>query len=250
MPCGLGVIFIHPLALIIRGTAKGNMHQQTAALVNYVVRRVQEQEGTVNKTKLVKILYLIDLEYYRAFRQTLTGFDWTFYHYGPYAFEVEGILQGMPLGFDEDTVTTAKGRQAYVYRSSEGTDAFEAALKYSQKVVIDSVIDRWALDDLNTVLDYVYFETEPMEGAFRGQRLDFSRVEIRPQQATVSIRHRTDPKLLRQLQDGYRGLLASRARSVRPRVTPPPYDEVYFRAIRALDEEDEVTPNVDTFDEA
>ena len=85
------------------------MNNVAPDLVSYVVQRVQEREGELSKTKLVKLLYLIDVEHYRRFRKTLTDLTWYFYHYGPYAFELESVLRNMPFGFDEEEVVTAKG---------------------------------------------------------------------------------------------------------------------------------------------
>src|SRR5690348_15440932 len=50
-------------------------------------------DGGVGKTKLLKLLYLSDIEYFRVFRRTLTGFDWRFYLYGPWAPQFDEILQ-------------------------------------------------------------------------------------------------------------------------------------------------------------
>ena len=45
----------------------------------------REVEGTANKTKLLKLLYLTDIEFFRAAEQPLTGFDWIYYLYGPWS---------------------------------------------------------------------------------------------------------------------------------------------------------------------
>ncbi len=39
--------------------------QEVLKLIKKVCARVQERNGYVNKTKLIKYLYLIDVEYYR-----------------------------------------------------------------------------------------------------------------------------------------------------------------------------------------
>lgn len=88
-----------------------------SVVTRYVVQRVREQEGSLSRTKLVKLLYLIDVEYYRRYRETLTGWQWRFHHYGPYAFEFETFLQTLPLDVDEAQVSTQTGRRAYAYRA-------------------------------------------------------------------------------------------------------------------------------------
>src|ERR1700730_1177960 len=58
-----------------------NIEKLMAAIVTWVVG----QGSYVTKTKLLKLLYLFDVEYYRAHRQTFTGFGWKFFHLGPWA---------------------------------------------------------------------------------------------------------------------------------------------------------------------
>ena len=48
------------------------------------------------------------------------------------------------------------------------------------KRCVDRIVEQWALDSLPTILDYVYFETEPMQDAKRGEYLDFSKIRIEP----------------------------------------------------------------------
>ena len=61
-------------------------------LVKAICHRVKEKEGYLNKTKLIKYLYLIDVEYYRSHGETFTGFNWIFYDYGPWAYEYNDIF--------------------------------------------------------------------------------------------------------------------------------------------------------------
>ena len=50
-------------------------------LIPAVVTWVVEHDSYVTKTKLLKLLYVFDVEYYRH-RSTFTGFGWKFFHLG------------------------------------------------------------------------------------------------------------------------------------------------------------------------
>src|SRR5271154_3939278 len=65
-----------------------NIEKLVAAIVTWVVG----EESYATKTKLLKLLYLFDVEYYRAHRQIFTGFSWKFYHLGPWATEFDDFL--------------------------------------------------------------------------------------------------------------------------------------------------------------
>jgi hypothetical protein len=139
------------------------------ALIAYIVARASGKGITLNRTRLVKLLYLVDIERVRTRRDPLTGLRWRFYHYGPYAYELIDTLRSM----EGVELATAAWRDNVLYRSAPGAPGAED-WKAGTKIVIDGVIDRFAPLDLNELLDYVYFHTGPMADAERGQWLDLA----------------------------------------------------------------------------
>jgi hypothetical protein len=144
-------------------------------LVWYLIWRVREEDGIPAKTRLVKLLYLVDLNSVRDRGEQATSFRWLFYHFGPYAPDIERIIDRQ-LGNTIDLAETGEffGDRMYVYRLREYPPA--TLLPDRLRRYCDEVCDRWALEDLNDLLSYVYFETPPMVGAVRGEPLDLSRV--------------------------------------------------------------------------
>jgi hypothetical protein len=71
------------------------MNAQTKQLVPGIVSYVTDHHGYVTKTKLLKILYLFDIEYYRTNRRTFTGFDWKFFHLGPWTPEYDPLISDL-----------------------------------------------------------------------------------------------------------------------------------------------------------
>ena len=57
-----------------------------------ILIEASDRNISIGKTQLVKMLYLVEVEYYRVARERLTVLKWLFYHYGPYALELEEIL--------------------------------------------------------------------------------------------------------------------------------------------------------------
>lgn len=147
-------------------------------LVWYLVWRVGQEEGVASKTKLVKLLYLVDLEMVRRTGQAATQFRWRYYHYGPYAVEVESVLhrqEGASLRRRDarvgefDTVT---------YRAAAYPP--DTLLADRLRSVSDRICRDWGAENLNELLNHVYFETAPMKTARRGQYLDLSLVRLEP----------------------------------------------------------------------
>ncbi|HTZ85963.1 MAG TPA: hypothetical protein VMB05_04780 [Solirubrobacteraceae bacterium] len=146
------------------------------ALVAYIVARARDRGVTLNQTKLVKLLYLIDVERAASGRPLLTGLRWIFFHYGPYALELPRTLEPM-----EGTALIVDGyKDARLYRAAPDAPDGEDWPPATRRQV-DEIIRRFVALDLNELLDYVYFHTSPMRGAIRGQALDMSRARSEPE---------------------------------------------------------------------
>ena len=143
-------------------------------LIKYIITEVQDSGGLVLRTRLVKLLYLCDIEYFRNYRKLITGLDWIRYKYGPFAFELIDIGGRMGIDIVEESVdfSSGKGFRVTVEEPPDPDKWFE----YSQRLVVDRVIKRWGDEDLNLMLDYVYCDTEPMKNAQYQEKLDFNKV--------------------------------------------------------------------------
>jgi hypothetical protein len=145
------------------------------ALIAYIVAKARDRGITLNRTKLVKLLYLIDVERVRGRRAPLTGLEWVFFHYGPYAFELIETLDAM----EGAELVADRFYDSILYRAAPGAPDAED-WNAATKSTVDRVIDRFAPLELNTLLDYVYFHTGPMADAERGMPLDLSRARQDP----------------------------------------------------------------------
>ena len=68
-------------------------------LITHLVVELRDMDAGFGKTKLVKLLYLIDVENWRRSRKTLTGLEWNFYHYGPTHSRLTTRLKNWSLTF-------------------------------------------------------------------------------------------------------------------------------------------------------
>jgi len=152
-------------------------------------------------TRLVKLLYLAELEYYRYRRERLTKLDWMFYHYGPYPPALKAVL-----GNPEVEGFQWKGGKTSRQFLRDEEKFMETVAEQEVESLISQTVKEWGDADLNQLLDYVYFETEPMQRAKRGDILDFSSVEsTRP----LKIKLQLDPAKLKEL----RARLSERAKA-------------------------------------
>jgi uncharacterized phage-associated protein len=147
-------------------------------LVQLIVEEAAARGEVLSPIRVVKLLYLADVYYARYHNgQTLTGWPWRFVHYGPYCREAmavidqaksRGLVAAIPYQSQYD------GEEHVLYKGI-GTDlaSLRNVLPLSVVGALGAAIARWA-SDTQGLLDHVYFETEPMKAAKRGDILDFS----------------------------------------------------------------------------
>jgi hypothetical protein len=209
-------------------------------LIPAVLTYIREKEGFATKTKLLKLLYLLDLEAYRAAHETLTGFTWKFYLYGPWAPEYDTVLDG--LAADGKIVLNPGSRPDLETMFVNGTDDVPLAsvfLNVRQELKAKRIIEAWATRPTGEILDYVYFHTAPMRNAQRGESLDFSLLVGEPSPLdSAPRRSKIDDKQLAEK----RRILVSALKAVKQQPTqpldpPPKYDEQFFEALDALEKD-------------
>jgi hypothetical protein len=220
--------------------SENRMNPKVPELVSSIVSYLNGKGGAVTKTKLLKLLYLFDIEYYRRHGKLFTGFDWKFFHLGPWTSEFDPIL----------TILLETGQLDEVPYRPDGED-FDISLLKSEssedlRRFFDNSIDEshlirvlndWGNARLNQLLDYVYFRTEPMEHAVRNERLDFSPVQNAQVVKYKRVASDTPAGKIAKMKREYQARLATFRHSNAPsaKITPPNYDQDFFDAIETLE---------------
>ena len=212
-------------------------------LLNYIIDQTNQQGGAIGRTALTKLVYLIDLEHYKRHGKQATGLQWRFHHYGPYAPELQSQIQSIGLHADEAQFTTkSANRQISGYRYQKPADwretqrAFNTAYDASVKRCVDQVVEQWALEPLPTILDYVYFETAPMQDVKRGQLLDFSKIQPEPIPPPNTAKLEFSDAFVKDMRQRLKERREKReSDSKKPRkATEPRYDDVYYEACKIM----------------
>lgn len=120
------------------------MNPSLPELIVAVVSYVTEHGGYITKTKLLKLLYLFDVEFYLAHGRTFTGFQWKYFHLGPWTKEFDPLLESL-LSKDELTeyVSERSEFDTRLLRSSETLDLRRAVANYKDEAILKSVLDTW-----------------------------------------------------------------------------------------------------------
>ena len=222
-----------------------------ADLIKYIISRLVDMDSSFGKTKLIKLLYLSDVEYYKLSGQTITGLNWFFHYYGPYAFEIDEALKQLDLEIPQEDTKTASGHKAKVFRPSRDLSSDFEETSGLEKSVVDRVTETWGLEELNTLLNHVYFHTEPMENVQRGDVLDFSSVRrfrgVGGPSKIVSI----SPQVKREIRQKFEKVMEKRPGILN--LDPKPrFDSLFWNELTSLNLEEQplVRPGEVEMDEA
>jgi uncharacterized phage-associated protein len=141
-------------------------------VIIYFLKRAEEEHFPIGKVRITKLLYLLDVEYYRDSGSAYTGLNWIYYKYGPYTAEIDNVLSQIGIKLEEEAITSTKSIKKLMVS--------ESIADYSVDTHIENYLHRiwtaWGMESLPRLLDFVYFETEPMLDVKRGEQLDFSKV--------------------------------------------------------------------------
>lgn len=213
--------------------------QQTVVdnLIPAIVTWIVDHDSYATKTKLLKLLYLFDVEYYRQHRRTFTGFGWRFFHLGPWAAEYDPALSGLVThGILFEQRSNSSEYDTAFYRPCERVATRQAVTTVKDESTLLEVLKRWGTCTTGEILNYVYFQTEPMEAGIRNQPLDFSLIPTERPGVYSRSSSGKSPADIRKLRVQFeRQQAEKKANEQRPfAFTPPRYDEEYFEAMAKL----------------
>lgn len=214
------------------------MNQAVKQLIPAIASFAKEKGAYLPKTKLLKLLYLFDVEYYRIHRSTFTGFPWKFFHLGPWTNEFDPVLESLVR---EGTLIAVPNRRpdfdSTNYLPAKDQDIGNLFPDIHDDFALRRVLKAWTERPVGEILDHVYFHTEPMENAVRNTSLDFSVVPTQQPERYARASSNTSPgdaaRIRRAFKERQAQLRAQQASSTI--FTPPRYDEEFFQAMAKLD---------------
>lgn len=220
-------------------------NDKVLSLIKYIVCYATDHDTKLTTTQLVKYIYLADLYYARYNNgDTITKFPWAFIHYGPYCSEVwNSIEEAASTGLISKMTYESRFEDKDYYLFSCEDIHYEELRRLFPIVVTTELHDkiRKYADDTAQLLDYVYFETEPMINATKGDRLNFSMAQKPRLDFTVKT-----PKLSKEdikkikyhvAQLGERLRLAKDKKIEDEKLTDKFRDDEYCKALEYFDDD-------------
>jgi len=151
-------------------------------LIKYIVCYATDHDIRLTTVRLVKFLYLADLYNARFSNgEMITKFPWAFVYYGPYCREAmisidEATFKGLIACQTYESKYASKDFSIYTCHDI-GYEELRRSFPMAMISELQYRIKKYG-DDTAQLLDYVYFETEPMVNAKKGDLLDFSKAKV------------------------------------------------------------------------
>lgn len=203
-----------------------------ASIVSFVV----EHDSFVTKTKLLKLLYLFDVEYFRVNRRTFTQFEWKFFHLGPWCAEYNDALDNVIASGAIISKSLEKYETLCFYPEAR-TETAEAFANLRDEMILRRVLQRWARETTAKILDFVYFETEPMQSAVRNCPLDFSTIATEQSVKYIKTPSAVPTGTIRKKRAAFEAKRAKGTHSYPVQLTPAQYDDDFYEAMKIIDAE-------------
>lgn len=206
----------------------------------------------LGRIHLIKYAYLADLAHAaRHGGKTYTGVPWRFYHFGPWALEVNERIPGAAesAGAEPLTYSSAKydgERTRYRLQDDAAIDRLARVLPGGVASAVRHAVHEFT-NDTYALLNHVYL-TKPMLRAAPGEYLVFEgeepsieevgKASAEPEDAKLSWKQRKAKEAkVAALRKQVRERLAERVSKAPAPVSPQPrYDDVFFEGLRWLDE--------------
>lgn len=138
-------------------------------LILYIIAKLSNSKIKIGRTRIIKLLYLIDLVALRRLNEKITGLKYYYHFYGPYAQEIIEVLDKLShCGKVETTTIPAhNGMVAYDYRVQ---DLPKVSLEPEKRRLVDEIISKFGRMRLDKLLEVVY-STRPMQEKAPGDEL-------------------------------------------------------------------------------
>jgi len=209
-------------------------------LIRYIVWHATEARGGLSTISLVKYLYLADLYYAEETGgQTLTGLPWIFYHYGPYCTDSFRVIdEAVTHGVINATNYESKYEEGAEYKWYSSVDEYEPKIDIPTHVWLSLASNIANFAETRDLMNYVYFETAPMQHAKEKAPLDFSVArKIKPEPPIVM--NKLSAKKIRIAHDILSRIRQSRIKNstISSADLVPVYDEAYYKFTKTLDDE-------------
>ncbi len=147
------------------------MNNKLSSLIYLIIKKA----SYLGKTKLVKLIYLMDYEHFKAFGNSITKIDYFYYHYGPYSDEISKYINELgksKIILETRNISSFTGRVFCTYCTLGGFE-YDKYLGADEIDTANYILQKYGNEQLEILLDITY-DTVPMKNVkSQGDHLKF-----------------------------------------------------------------------------
>lgn len=122
-----------------------------------IIQEFLKKIGNLTRTKIVKLLYLLDIESVAKYGKQVTNFEYRKYYYGPYDENIINLLDERQY-FSVGLGITSSGNQYYNY--TVGPKKNDHQMDNNTKELVDSIVNKYGQHSLDKILEIAYATTQ------------------------------------------------------------------------------------------
>ncbi len=145
-------------------------NENIKSLIALFVDLAKREGSIINITKLVKLLYLAEIYYYKQNQKRLTNLPWKYYKKGPWCSQIDSNIEHS----DNLYIPENENFRRIKLKDKSKTLSMVRSLDIKSHNAVMYVYKKYAHFELNLLLSYVYNHTSPMKNAKIDKYLDFS----------------------------------------------------------------------------
>lgn len=146
------------------------MNKKLCSLIYYLIKRVPN----LNNTKIVKLIYLSDYNFYKYFGNSITGIVYNYHYHGPFSKSIydciDELVQNNIIKKSKN-ISLWKLRTYYLYSILDNYE-FKRNLTNQEIDILEYIISEYGKLDYEE-LKNISYKTEPMISAKWGDILNF-----------------------------------------------------------------------------
>jgi hypothetical protein len=211
----------------------------TELLIPAISSYIRSKGGAPTKTKVLKLIYLLDVEFFREKHETLSGFEWIFYKFGPWTAQYDEVLEQLSMADKVRLNPPAAGDSEPTFVDPTNPVELSSVFpNFQDELKARRIVEVWADRPTVELLDYVYFHTAPMRTAERNHLLDFD--TILQEEPPTDYRRDTSsltPDELKKARKRFLSALSSAPKVASGAFIEPAYGPEYWDAIETMERE-------------
>ena len=144
---------------------------------------------------MLKLLYLLDIEYYKKYGTKYSELNYIFYKFGPWDKNFHIVLDYMKDTEISETKLQAKnGKDIFLYSVTDKNPRFDTTIDPIMTDALENLLYIYRYSELSEMLEVVYSQ-EPMASTKKGELIDMAKITLNARDKRKEYRQKRKTQL-------------------------------------------------------